>query len=73
MPDKTELELLLYAELGEWFDKYSRWHLHSKEHQTLASRMAGAVDRLYAHQYRRGYKTGHAAAQRSETVGEDEL
>ena len=39
-PDLTEEELLIYRELGEWFDKYSRWHLHSKEHEELASRIA---------------------------------
>lgn len=43
---KTELELLLYAELGEWLDKYDRILLHSREHQQLASRLALAVTLL---------------------------
>lgn len=37
---KSELELALYAELGEFFDRYQRWFLHTPEHQALATRLA---------------------------------
>jgi hypothetical protein len=43
---KTEEELLIYKELGDWLDKYDRWMLHSKEHQALASRIALALTLL---------------------------
>lgn len=43
---KTELELTVYAELGDFFDRYARSFLHSKEHQALALRIALALVRL---------------------------
>lgn len=39
----SEQELLIYRELGDFFDTWDRHLLHTREHQALAKRIALAM------------------------------